>query len=382
MFLHAFTYNLKTILRSKESVFWSLLFPILLSTMFYFAFGNLTDSGNFQIIDIAVVESDEVQKGSQFYTVLSSVSDIDGQNSPDDLFHVVSVSPEEADELLKTGQISGYITFEEAIQLVVSGTGYDQSIIKAFLDEYQQITSTVNEIIKENPASIFKTVMSAISRTDYFNRTSISTSGMDIIVNFFYALLAMTCLMGSTTSVFEINKLQANQSALAARINVAPIQKFKLFLYNISAIILFQIVVVLIVLAYVMFILGIDFGTKSAFIVLTCIIGSIAGVFFGTAIGTIGKSEGLKVALTVGGTLFSSFLGGLMATGVKYYVQENMPLVSYLSPANLITDAFYSLYYYDDYSRFSINIIVLGLISALFCAITCLVLRRKNYASL
>ncbi len=382
MFLHAFTYNLKTLLRSKEGVFWSLLFPILLSTMFFFAFGNFDTAGNFRTINIAVVDANQLQKESQFYTVLSTISDVDGQISEEDLFHAVIVSQDEADELLRTGRISGYITYTDDIQLVVSRTGFNQSILKAFLDEYKQTTSTVNTIIKENPVSMFKTVMNAMNRRDYFSRSSISSSGSDAIVNYFYALLAMTCLMGSTSSVFEINKLQANQSTLAARVNVSPIRKFKLFLYNISAMVLFQIVVVLIVLAYVMFVLGIDFGTKSAFIILTCIVGSVTGVFFGTAIGTIGKSEGLKIALAVGGTLFSSFLAGLMTTNVKYFIQENMPVVGYLSPANLITDAFYSLYYYDDYSRFSINILLLCAISLLFCTITCVVLRRKNYASL
>jgi len=88
------------------------------------------------------------------------------------------------------------------------------------------------------------------------------------------------------------------------------------------------------------------------------------------------------MAITIGGTLFSSFLAGLMATGMKYFVQKNMPIVSYISPANLITDAFYSLYYYDTLNRFWLNIAILCIISLVFCTITCLVLRRKTYASI
>ncbi len=382
MFKHIFTYNLKTILRNKESVFWSLLFPILLATLFYFAFSNLTGSTQFDTINIALVSGEGMKEGTQFHRVLSSVSDIDGKSSPEDMFHVVTATQEEADELLEGGRISGYIVYEEEISLVVSRSGFNQTVLKVFLDEYAQTSSTLNTIIKENPKAIFKTIADVMNRNDYLTRTSASSSDGDLIVTYFYALLAMTCLMGSTSSVDEISKLQANLSTLAARVNCSPVQKFKMFLYNISASILFQIGVILIVLAYVMFVLNIDFGNRTGYVILTCVIGSVAGVFFGTATGVLGKSEGVKMAITIGGTLFGSFLAGLNAPMIKYLVQENMPIVSWINPATLITDAFYSLYYYDDLSRFFINITVLLGICVLLCTITCLVLRRKNYASI
>jgi len=382
MFLHVFGYNLKTILRTRESVFWSLVFSILLATLFYFAFGNLSSAERFQLIDIALVEGENIKEESQFLTVLSSVSDADGNTSEDDLFRVRTTTGDEADELLKNGKIAGYIFYENGIKLAVSGSGLSQTIIKSFLDQYRQNSSTISSIIKENPTALFKTVTAVMNRQDYLTASPASSSGADVTVNFFYALLAMACLMGSTSSVFEITKLQANLSSLAARVNVTPVKKFKMFLYNISAITLFQVAVILIVLAYLMFVLGINFGNRIGYVILTCIVGSITGVFFGTLTGVFGKSMGVKMAVTIGGTLFSSFLAGLMATEMKYFVQQNAPVVSYLSPANLIADAFYSLYYYESLSRFFINIGVLSLISVLFCTITCLVLRRRSYASL
>jgi len=382
MFIHVFSYNLKTILRNKESVFWSLFFSILLATLFYFAFGNLSSAESFRRIDIALVEGKRLNEGTQFYTALSSVSDADGQTSPDDMFWVAVVNREEADELLKNGRIAGYIYYENGIKLAVSGTGLNQTIIKSFLDQYIQNSSTVSTIVKENPAALFKTVTAVMNRQEYLKAAPSSASGADNTVNFFYALLAMACLMGSTSSVYEITKLQANLSSLAARVNVTPVKKFKMFLYNVSAITLFQIVVILIVLAYLMFVLGINFGDRIGYVILTCIVGSITGVFFGTVTGVFGKTIGVKMAVTIGGTLFSSFLAGLMAMEMKYFVQQNAPIVSYLSPANLIADAFYSLYYYESLSRFFVNIGILSLISVLFCTITCLVLRRRSYASL
>jgi len=382
MFKHAFVYNLKTILRERETVFWSLIFSLLLATLFYFAFGNLAESVKFDTIDIGLVESPLLNEGTQFHSVLSSVSDADGKSSEDDLFRVMTGSAEEAEEWLKNGRISGYIYYDGGIRLVVSGSGFNQTIIKTFLDEYNQTTQTVKGIIQDNPAALFKTITDVMNRKDFLIQTDASPSGGDMISTFFYALLAMSCLIASTSSVYEITKLQANLSTLAARINCSPVRKFKLFLYNISASLFFQIIVVLIVLAYVMLVLGINFGERTGLIILTCIMGTITGVFFGTATGVLGKSEGMKMAITIGGTLFSCFLAGLMANNVKYFVQENMPIVRYISPANLITDAFYSLYYYDTLNRFWLNIAILGLISLVFCTITCLVLRRRTYASI
>lgn len=382
MFKHIFTYNLKSILRNKESVFWALLFPILLASFFYFAFGDLATNTSFNTINIAIVQSDSVKTESQFYRVLSSVSDIDGTHSPDDMFHVVKVTREEADELLEDSKISGYILNDEEIRLVVSHSGFNQTVLKVFLDEYTQTSSTIDAIIKENPKAVFKTIADVMNRTDYLKQTPASTAEGDVIVSYFYALLAMTCLIGSTVSVYEISKLQANISTLAARVNCSPVPKFKMFLYNISAMVLFQMVIIIIVLVYVMFVLGIDFGNRTGYVFLTCMIGSVTGVLFGTVTGVLGKSEGVKMAITIGGTLFGSFLAGLNAPMIKYLVQENIPLVSWINPASLITDALYSLHYYEDLSRFFINITLLLAISVLFGTITCLALRRKTYASI
>jgi len=382
MFKHAFVYNLKTILRERETVFCSLVYSILMATIFYFAFGNMGGGSKFYTINLGVLESTLLMEGSQFHSVLSSISDVDGKSSENDLFRVMTGNEEEAEEWLKNGRISGYLIYDDGIQLVVSWSGFNQTIIKTFLDEYKQTIEIVKEISKDNPTAMFKTITDVMNRRDFLIQKEVSPGGGDFVATLFYALLAMSCLIASTASVFEITKLQANLSTLAARINCSPVKKFKLFLYNISASLFFQIIVVLIVLAYIMLVLGINFGDRTGLIILTCMIGTITGVFFGTFTGVLGKSEGMKTAITVGGTLLSSFLAGLMGTGIKYFVQENIPIVHYISPANLISDAFYSLYYYDSLNRFWLNIAVLCIISLVFFTITCLVLRRKTYASI
>ena len=47
-----FIYRLKSLLRNKELVFWVMLFPILLVTLFNMAFGNFDSMGIIETIDV------------------------------------------------------------------------------------------------------------------------------------------------------------------------------------------------------------------------------------------------------------------------------------------------------------------------------------------
>ena len=115
-------------------MFWTLLFPIVLSILFFMAFSNLTSGETFRDINIAVVDDEEFQKMSDFKAVLSSVS----ANGDNKLFVVQYTTMEQATQLLKDSKISGYIFVDDGLQLVVKRSGLNQTIIKGFLDDYVQ----------------------------------------------------------------------------------------------------------------------------------------------------------------------------------------------------------------------------------------------------
>ena len=72
----------------------------------------------------------------------------------------------------------------------------------------------------------------------------------------------------------------------------------------------------------------------------------------------------------------------MMFLDMKYIVAQRLPILSYLNPVNLLTDAFYSLYYYDTLTRYLLNIGILGIFIVIFCAGTYFIIRRRQYASL
>ncbi len=384
MFRHIFIYNLKSIVRNRAVIFWSLIYPIALATLFHFAFANLTRSDTFTPINIALVSGSEISEGTAFHSALSSISDIDGKAEKSDIFRAKTVTAEQADGLLKDGAISAYILYDNDLRMVVGRTGFYQTITKMFLDDYLQSSATISSILSENPDAANQGLFEDIFQREAYLKEvpASSSSGSDITVIYFYALLAMTCLMGSTVAIDEIIKLQANMSPLAARINTAPIAKFRIFLYNLCATILFQLIVIMIVLAYLIFGLKVDFGHRSLYVLLTCLVGGITGVFFGTAVSAGFKAVGVKYAITIGGTMLSCFLAGMMNIDMKYIIQEHAPLIKYISPATLISDAFYSLYYYDGFARYLMNMSILCALSVVLCTVTCVILRRKSYASI
>ena len=165
----------------------------------------------------------------------------------------------------------------------------------------------------------------------------------------------MACLYGSFWGLKEVTSVQANLSAQAARVNLAPTHKLKVFFVSVLAAVTVQLSIIFLLLLFLVFILKVDFGNQIGYIILTCIIGTFTGVTFGTFIASIvKKGEGVKVGILVGSSMAMSFLAGMMYLNIKIIISTKVPLLGYLNPANLITDAFYSLYFYDTLTQFYI----------------------------
>ncbi|MBU4541280.1 MAG: ABC transporter permease [Firmicutes bacterium] len=375
MFLFNYAYRLKCILRNRELMFWTLMFPILLAILFNLAFSNIYSTEKFIKVNVALVQNDALTANPAFSDALSKM---------DDLFVVSQTTLEEADALLKENQIDGYIIFDPELKLKVNRSGLNQTIIRGFLDDFLQSSATLVTVISENPAALESgTIAGVYSRTDYLSAVSASKSSPDTTVHFFYTLIAMTCLYGGFLGVNEVIAIQANLSDVGARINTAPTNKLTVFLSSMLAATTIQLAELLLLLAFIVGVLGISFGDQLGYIALACVIGSLTGVTFGTFIAaTVKKSEGIITGILIGSTMTMSFLAGMMSADIKYLVATKMPILGYLNPANLITNSFYALYYYNTPTQFFINILLLCGFTLLFSATTYFILRRQTYASL
>lgn len=139
-----------------------------------------------------------------------------------------------------------------------------------------------------------------------------------------------------------------------------------------------------IVFFYMYTILQVDFGNQLGFVVLAIFMGVLAGNGLGLLIGILlpQKDIGTKTGVLTSITMLGSFLAGMMMVQMKYLVQVHAPILAYINPVNMVTDALYSLYYYGVGERYYLNLFSL-LIFSLLCYLICYrSLRKTRYQSL
>lgn len=376
MIRNLFKYEFLSGIRQKEVIFWMMCFPIILSTFFNLAFGNLYEKDEmFAEIPVAVVEekSDEA-----FRTVMEQLSTGD---SP--LFSVQYTDREEAMELLEKKKISGIIYVGDELSMAVSGKGLVPTIIRSFLEQYTSQKEIIVETAMNSPDKLPAVIEALSAEIDCIETKELSSGNMDEYAAYFQNLIAMVALFGTTSGIFAATSNQGNLSAIGARKCVSPVHKLKAIIVKLAASICVQSLCTFISISYILFILRIDMGDKIPMIYLSGILGSVLGVSLGFFIGSAtSASESAKMGMTMGISMTSCFLSGLMVGNMKAVIEENCPIINVINPASIISDLFYCLSIYDDYSRYIERAVLLLIMSVVFAAGGFLMTRRKKYASI
>ena len=129
--------------------------------------------------------------------------------------------------------------------------------------------------------------------------------------------------------------------------------------------------------------LKVDYGENLPLIILLALVGSLAGLSLGIAVGTLVKSnDNTKTGILIATTMLGCFLSGMMGITMKYIVDKNIPIVNKINPASMITDGLYSLYYYNTYNRYFFDVISLLIFSIIMIMISYRGLRGKKYDSI
>src|SRR5574344_205343 len=368
-------------IRAKDSVFWLLLFPILLSILFYAALSNLLKGESFEVVNIAVVNDEAFSQEQVMPEIIKAVSaDTKKQATKDTLFITKYVSEDEAKDLLKSKKVSAYIYFNSGCHVVMKENGMSQTIVKKFLDVAEQKTKVIEDIIKENNGVVPENINSIVDNSkEYIVDATNSRNKPDTTVMFFYSILGMVCMYGASTGCYSIMYLQSSQSAIAKRNCVSPVSKFKLLTASFISDSILSCINNLLVFAFIAFGLGVDFGDRYVFIILTNIVGSIMGLSFGYFVGALSKKDiNFKVGMVVAISMLCSFLAGMMDEQVKYLVKQKVFFIDRLNPVNLITESFYKLYYYKDLTKYYQNILILCVMTVVLIGCTVFILNKQE----
>ena len=389
MFLHNFKYSLKILLRNKELLFWTFIFPIILGTFFSMAFSNIEKEESLNIIDIAIVDSGFYQDNDIYKKTFEYLSD---KNNKDRLFNTVVTNLDNAKKLLIDNKITGYLLFgSDDVRIVVFKNGINETILKYVVDEIEsqkEVSSNLikKEIMDNNGEVNYSDLINKINglfNDDQVKLNNISNKNLSYTMVEFYTLIAMAALYGSIIAMTATNKAIANVSNVGMRSSVAPINKSMILLGGFLASYIVQVIGLSLLFIYTIFVLKVDYGNDFLAVVLLSLAGSLAGLSLGVTVSTLIKSsEGTKTGIIIAITMFWCYLSGMMGISTKYLFDKNLPFLNKVNPAGMITDGFYSLYYYGVGSRFEKNIISLIIFSLLLFLISLISLRRQKYDSI
>lgn len=419
-------YRLRLCLRDRSSMFWGLCFPLLLSTLFYFtimqggkdtsvlepvkvafvsceadsdgqADGNTADDSNGQA-DVDLQAGSNRQTDSGFSDFIHG---LDG-----DTLQVTDMSGKKADHALRTGKVTGIFTDGDPCSLKIAGNDIEENVLKSLLNAYNRNADTVSTIKKEqaekmatagevgSSAGDGNSLAAGSSAVDdnspaddnshsYTHTVTLGGHSMDGNMQYFFALIAMTCLYGCFLGLNAALESRANLSPLGLRRSVTPTHKLKLVLSDMLVTFFMQTLNLLVLLLFLTRILGLDLGGSFGEILFVCAIGSMFGVSLGILTGNAGNwSEGVKIAILVSTCLILSFLAGLMVGDMKDIIEQHIPILNRINPAAVIADALYCLVIYEAPDRLHTDLILLGCMTAGFILLSFFAVRREHYDSL
>lgn len=394
MFIHNLNYSLKTLLKNKILIFWTFAFPIILGTFFKMAFSNIENSEKLDIIDIAIIENDEFKNSDVFKESFKTLSD---ESNKDRLFNTKYVDEEKAKEMLKNDEITGYLILEDEPKIIVNTSGINETILNYVVEEIAQSETIMQNIAQKKIQdaisgtiqfnsydvlydNIYNEVTNIIKENSEANIEDISNSNLSYTMIEFYTLIAMACLYGGILGMGAINQNLPNMSNNGKRVAMSPTPKYKVVFSSVLASYIIQLIGIALLFVYTIFVLDVDYGTNLSLIILLAVVGCLAGLSLGVAVATIFKAnDNFKTGIVISFTMFGCFLSGMMGITMKYIVDKNIPILNKLNPASMITDGFYSLYYYDTLDRYYFNIISLLIFAFVMIGISTISLRRQKY---
>ena len=389
MFWHNFKYSLKTLLKNKMLLFWTFAFPIVLGTFFYMAFSNIEKTETLDAFDIAIVNNNDFNENILFKEAFKSLSDKTNDNY---LFNIKYVNLDEAKKLLGEEKIVGYLYFSnDNVNVTVNSSGIDETVLRFVTNELLSKKEMINTLVEVNYAKavsdadlneIYKEAINIVNNSDV-TLNNISNKNLSYTNIEYYTLIAMSALYGAMISITVINYKLPNMNSVGKRCSISPLNKKTLLISSLLASYLVQIVGLLILFIFMLLVMHVDFGNNGLLVLLLGLVGSLTGLSLGIFIGSVIKTnENAKTGILISITMLWCFLSGMMGITMKYVIDKNVPIINKINPAALLTDGFYSLYYYDTLNRYVMDVISLVIISLVLILLSLGSLRRQKYDSI
>ena len=392
---NSFLINVKTSIRNTSSLFWVLAFPVILAALMLGIMGNLQDGYTAEAQHFAIVSDANWKASLGADELVSSLSKKPKAGSDDTqlLIPTTVASRAEADTRLDSQKDIGYLyagsdgrvnmvlSDREAANIQSDSTaseGITVSILSASLVSFNQANSVSSTLALPNTQILLQS-----GRQTYTKQIRLTHINPSMTAPYFFAVLAMACLIGASTAAEMIARTQPNLSALGARRASSPSSKWRQAAGAFLASWLFSAVSLLVAYIFVRTVCGVQTGGRDRIALVAIAVGTFMATAFGSMLGAIPKlSTETKVGLVIGiDCTLSAFIGlyGSLAMDLNNAIQEHAPILHLINPVKQVSNLFYDIVYYDSLAPFARTCGILAIMAAIFLAICGLLLRKQRY---
>ena len=392
---NSFLINVKTSIRNTSSLFWVLAFPVILAALMLGIMGNLQDGYSAEAQHFAIVSDANWKASLGADELVSSLSKKPKAGSDDTqlLIPTTVASRAEADTRLDSQKDIGYLyagsdgrvnmvlSDREAANIQSDSTaseGITVSILSASLVSFNQANSASSTLALPNTQILLQS-----GQQTYTKQIRLTHINPSMTAPYFFAVLAMACLIGASTAAEMIARTQPNLSALGARRASSPSPKWRQAAGAFLASWLFSAVSLLVAYIFVRTVCGVQTGGRDPIALIAIAVGTFMATAFGSMMGAIPKlSTETKVGLVIGiDCTLSAFIGlyGSLAMDLNNAIQEHAPILHLINPVKQVSNLFYDIVYYDSLAPFARTCGILAIMAAVFLAISSLLLRKQRY---
>lgn len=338
-----FKATVRTLLLTPSAVVWTLIFPIVLATVFNFMFEPMRSTGSVEAVKVAVV-ADDAWEDSPFSQVVDTLSEAD---EPLLAIHPVATE-QEARELIAEGSVAGAYVVDAAgnegnaeqsgsdeldavdaagpadaagaasgsgtaagssdVSTVTSsagstgapriilapagsGTGSDASydvnraILESVATSYLQSEALIEELATHDPVALSDptTIENALGLSVSVREVSLTHAQPDSMVRFYYALLGMASIFAAQLAGESVWHLQPTSSAAGARRTVSSTSRMRLLIPTIGACWAVSTTFLAIAFGYICLTAHIDFSGREGL----CLVGIAAASLLSCGIGAL-----------------------------------------------------------------------------------------------
>lgn len=357
MFLLNLQIRIKCLLSDRYCMFWTFLFPVVLSFLFCATIPD-TSYQYYKSIPVAIVGN--LQEDNLLYQSMRSVKSSSGKN----LFQVSFCSKVSAEDKLSYGDIAAFIERKDDYEVHTNSYKAESVIVKTFLNWFVQ---TEGKSLIDFEMQYF---MEECSRDD-FDKNAV----------YFLSLICFTALLAMHWGVRIAHDMEGNLSSLGSRIMIAPVSKIYINVQNIIAMWLIEFVNNGAVLGVCILLRDKKIASLLRYIVFVQFLTCTIGILIGVLIGVLGKNDfHLKKRICEAILFICGFLSGVMFYKIRYVVESKAKVFSILNPASVSSDAIYQIYYMKNMELYLRDVRILILMVIVLTLLVLLVTRRKRHA--